>query len=378
MNSDQAINQPSIVVVDDNPLILGVVRGLLQHAQFKVHACENSEQALSALSKHPVDLVICDVMMPEVSGYQLHQMIRTRPEFCNIPFVFLTALDSEDERLKGKASGADDYLTKPFDPKELLALVEGKIERSRLQRAQTEQRYESYRRKVMHTLSHEFRTPLVAINTGTELLLDQPHLEEKKLRTLVEAIQRGGLRLERLVNDFMTLQQIDAGQAKRLFETRAVTLDTEELASRVVTHVKNIVTDEGGELCVERSMLVQTVHVYEIQILDLVSRLVQNAIKFAQTPKKVTVSFLSQAADFVIQVEDNGLGFRDDQLGAMTRAFSQIDRDKFEQQGSGVGLAIASAYAEIQGATLEFSNRGEATPGITGAKVCLILPSVRR
>jgi two-component system sensor histidine kinase/response regulator len=362
---------PSILLVDDNPLILGVVKSLLQTEKMEVYACESGQEAMKILGSQPVDLVICDVMMPELSGYQFQQMVRERVEFANIPFVFLTALDSPDDKIKGKASGADDYLTKPFDPKELLAMVKGKVERAREKKQQIESRYDQYRRKVLHTLSHEFRTPLVAISTGTEILLDQPELEEKKLKTLVEAIQRGGLRLERLVNDFMILQQIEAGLAKRLAETKKTIVSVEDIAERIVGQIKDAVLNEGAELIVEKTLLPQKLEVFEAQILDCVSRIVQNGCKFSKHPKKIQIHFLTQGDEFVIQVLDNGIGFKENQLEHMTLAFNQVDRDKLEQQGSGAGLAIACSYAEFNGARITFQNRPEG-----GAKVTLILPTV--
>ena len=372
LERDKEQHKPSVLVVDDNPLILGVVKALLQTENMQVHACDNGQDAMQVLGSQPIDLVICDVMMPEISGYQFHQMVRDKVELTHVPFVFLTALDSPDEKIKGKSSGADDYLTKPFDPKELLAIVKGRVTRAREQKHQTELRYDQYRKKVLHILSHEFRTPLVAINTGTELLLDQPLLEEKKLRTLVEAIQRGGLRLERLVNDFMILQQIEAGLAKRLAETRSTVVTFDEFAERIIGQVKEIVTSEGAELIVERSILPgQTVKIFEPQILDCMSRLVQNACKFSKHPKQIEIRFLSQGDEAVIQVLDNGIGFKEAQLVQMTRAFNQIDRDKLEQQGSGAGLAITTAYAEFNKAQIQFTNRPEG-----GAKVALVLPTV--
>ncbi len=368
---DQLSNRPTILLVDDNPLILGAVRALLEHEQMQVYACQSGQEGLEILNAKKVDLVICDVMMPEITGYQFQQMVRERSDLVNVPFVFLTGLNSADDKIKAKAAGVDDYLTKPFDPKELIAMVHGKIDRARAQRAQTETRYEQYRRQVLHTLSHEFRTPLVAINTGAEILLDQPQLEETKLKTLVEAIQRGGLRLERLVNDFMTLQQIDTGLAKRLAESRKASVSIEELADRIVGQVKEGVVSEGSSLLVERSVLPHYVEVFEAQILDAVARLVQNGCKFSKSPKQITLQFLTQGDEFVIQVLDNGIGFQERQLGAMTQAFSQIDRQKLEQQGSGAGLAIVAAYVGFAGGQLTFANRPEG-----GAKVSIILPTV--
>ncbi len=110
---------------------------------------------------------------------------------------------------------------------------------------------------------------------------------------------------------------------------------------------------------------------YEIQILDIAARLVQNAVKFSNDKKTIEILFLSAGNEFVMQVKDKGIGFNDSQLSTITQAFCQIDRDKLEQQGSGAGLAIASAFVHFHSGRLEFANNPDG-----GAKVSMVIPII--
>lgn len=352
LNTDQLV-----MVVDDNPLIQGVIRSVLQSENIHVITCSDGQEALESLKTNHVDLIICDVMMPIMGGFELYQKVREETALFHVPFLFLTALDGEEDKLKGLESGADDYICKPFDPKELVSIVRGKLHRSKAIKTQSDSKYESYRRKVLHTLSHEFRTPLVAINTSSELLLERPELEKTKIKILVEAIQRGGLRLERLVNDFMLLQQIEAGLAERLYSTRSEPILVSELCERITSHVKSLVDAEGGAISIETSLNAQKVNVYEPQVLDAVRRIVHNAIKFSKADKTVEIEYISVADEFLIRVKDRGIGISESQREDLLKPFAQIDRETLEQQGSGVGLAIAGAYLRIQGGHLTIESR---------------------
>lgn len=362
---------PSILIVDDNPLIVNVLQSLLKGEQYDVSVSSNGEEALLVLNTKPVDVIICDVMMPRMDGYELHEVVRKKPELSHIPFVFLTALSEKSEVQRGHEAGADDYLVKPFEPQQLLATVRGKIKRSRTLKTLTEERFNSYRRRVVHTLSHEFRTPLVAINTGTELLLEQGEsLKPAKIQGLLEAIQRGGQRLERLVTDFMLLQQIEAGLAARLFETRGRPQIMAKLAAYFVHCHAAQAQAEGFNLqCADDQSEVESV-VYEPQILDILGRLVNNALKFSAQDKSIEIFVRECDAEAVVEVRDRGLGIDEIKIKEALEAFSQIDREKYEQQGSGLGLNIASQFAKINGGRLELKQREGG-----GTVAALILPA---
>ena len=360
----------TILVVDDNPLIVNVLKGLLSTEGYEVAACSNGQEALELLEKKPVDVIVCDVMMPRMDGYQLHEQVRRLAKFSHIPFVFLSALGDQVEVSKGKSLGADDYLVKQFDPKDLVAVIQGKVQRARTIKGAETERYDSYRKKVIHTLSHEFRTPLVAINTGTELLLEQREkLDREKACNLLEAIRRGGERLEKLVNDFMLLQQIEGGVAKRLFDTRAAVYPVQPMIERLLEGRREFFV---AERCVVKLIPYSReirVRVYEPHIHDIVDRLLNNAIKFSAADRSIEVRLQPHDNQIAIEVRDRGIGIDPAKLREALDAFGQIDRDRLEQQGSGLGLAIASRYAIINGGRLEFEQREGG-----GTVVSLLLP----
>jgi len=368
------IEKASILIVDDNPLIASVVKGLLTAENYRVLTSVNGAEALSVLQEKKVDVIICDVMMPEMDGYALQDSLRQQADFAHIPFVFLTALADESERIKGRESGADEYLLKPFDPKALLSVVKGKVLRSHYLKTMAEQKYESYRKKVIHTLSHEFRTPLVAINTGTELLIDSGDtLDEKKVTSLLEAIRRGGQRLERLVNDFMLLQQIDAGIAQRVFTQKSGARPLANIVEPFVDQLLTTAHEEGFKLECSNLCEEAIVNVYEPHIHEILNRLVLNAMKFSPTIKEIEVVIIPLAEEVAVEVRDRGLGIDVNKVQEACDAFGQINRDRLEQQGGGLGLAIANRYASINGGRIEFDVR---TSG--GSIVSLILPIVSK
>lgn len=364
------MTKPAVLVVDDNPLIVQVVSSLLASEDYAVYSSENGSQALEILDKTNVDLIICDVMMPRMDGYQFHDVVRKNCELSHIPFIFLTALGDSDEIQRGREAGADDYLIKPFDPRELLSVVKGKIVRCHSLKKMAEEKFESYRRKVIHTLSHEFRTPLVAINTGAEIILDQQdHLDKKRLANLLEAIRRGGVRLERLVSDFMILQQIEAGITARMFETKRKRCMLHSIAVTAIESDREMLNSENFKITVSILNESLEVEVYEPHILDVLRRLIENGVKFSPTLRDIEIAVYKQEKEGVIEVRDRGIGIDVKRLEEAIDVFGQLDREKLEQQGGGLGLAIAARYLEINKGRLEFSLRDGG-----GSKVSIILP----
>lgn len=367
-------NKPSILVVDDNPLILNVVKSLLSSQDFTVDTANNGEHALTVLESKPVDVIVCDVMMPKMDGYKLHHLVRSRPELSHIPFVFLTALDSSKEIKQGTSMGADDYVTKPFDPEQLVAIIRGKVVRSNMLKDSSEARYDSYRKRVIHTLSHEFRTPLVAINTGTEMLLEQlvdnhKQLDLSKVENLLEAVYRGGQRLERLVNDFMIIQQIEAGVAKRFFDTRKEKLRISDLVTDLEESVQNELDRDGFHLKIVNMCDNAQAVVCEVQLLEILRRVMLNAMKFSINSRELEIFAYNEERTSTIEVRDRGVGIDSKKVKELLEAFGQINREKLEQQGSGLGLAIASKYAQINGCKLSFAARPDG-----GSIVSLSIP----
>lgn len=372
-SNQTSTDNATILVVDDNPLIVGVLTKVLGSFGYKVLESCNGEDAIGVLEKNTVDLIVCDVMMPKMDGYRLQDTLRTSDKFAQIPFLFLSALGDQAEVSRGKELGADDYITKPFDCETLVSIIRGKLKRSRERIGVGEQKFDQYRKRIIHTLSHEFRTPLVAINTGAELLMERSEgLDHQKALNLLEAIKRGGERLERLVNDFMVLQQIEGGVANRLFDSRAAVYDINKLLSDLVESRGELYQSEKAKVTLQLAERALFVRAYEPQIQDIIDRLIQNGIKFSQSAPLILVRVLSKPQEVGIEVADRGIGLDPARVAEALNPFGQLDRDRYEQQGGGMGLAIASKYAAINGGRVVLTAREGG-----GTSAVLYLPEVR-
>jgi DNA-binding response OmpR family regulator len=127
---DLMSEQASILVVDDQPDLLEGLALTLEAAGYRVRCADNGLSALALLQEHPADLIIADIAMPELNGYQLYEQVRRNKAWISIPFLFLTARSLDSDVRYGKAMGVDDYLIKPIKPEDLLASVAGRLRRA--------------------------------------------------------------------------------------------------------------------------------------------------------------------------------------------------------------------------------------------------------
>lgn len=355
-----SLHSAKLLVVDDNRELLHVLNEILSRQGFEVLRAETADQALKTLTTVTPDLIVCDVMLPGKDGYALLHEVRQHPEWAELPFIFLTSLGGREDVYNGKERGCDDYLTKPFDPDELVAVIRGKLTLAEHRKRLSRNMFEGYRKRIIHTLSHEFRTPLVSINTGTELLLDQQHsLGPDQIKRLLESIQRGGYRLERLVNDFMLMQQIDLGHAASscqrfrrkqpflyLVESSIESFQEGFPRSQRPENIRFTVLDDAAS---ERA-----VDVYDVQIAHVIQHLLSNALKFGGDRQPIEVSVASAPSKLVLRIRDHGPGMEGAHTDRACELFSQINRDMNEQQGAGLGLTICRYFTKINDGQIQF------------------------
>jgi two-component system sensor histidine kinase/response regulator len=355
---EQEIPRGKVLIVDDNPLILETLNSILRARDYEVIRATDGIKAMKLLQQDEVDVVISDVMMPSCDGYQFYENVRSENKLAHVPFIFLTALDDVKEISKGNQSGCDCYLTKPFDPYLLLSTVEGKIARSRALKQVMQETQDNYRRRVVQTLSHEFRTPLVAINTGSEILKEQAHrLDQAKVKNLIEAIYRGGQRLERLVQDFMTLQHIEAGMAAKMASSKNKRTSIRRLAKDFYESFKDEFESDGKRYNFIETGCDGIVLAFEAHIQDILLRFTQNAFKFSPCGEYIEIWCEDQDSELAIVIADRGQGLSAKQAQGAIDAFRQLNRDKIEQQGAGLGLYIADSLARCNGASIHFEER---------------------
>lgn len=346
---------PKILVVEDDAALLEGLRDILELSGFQTTTGRNGEEGLAALAAGPLpDLVISDIMMPRMDGYQFYEAVRARPAWVNIPFIFLTAKGDKSDVRRGKLMGADDYVTKPFDEDDLLVAIRAKLNRRAQLEAAHKVEISDLKRTILTTLNHEFRTPLTYISTYTDMLSETPDLSAEEFKDFMHGIQMGSDRLKRLVEDFITLVELQTGEAQKTYtDRRAPLADVADLLNGVVDTYRARAAAQSVEVRADVPEALPRVLACREQLSNAVERLVDNALKFSKKMGgRITLGGRAHNGRLLIQVKDTGIGIRPEELGRLFDIFHQIDRAKMEQQGSGSGLAIARGFVALHGGTL--------------------------
>ncbi len=335
-----------VLVVEDQDLLLMAIRDVLEMEGYRVITAGDGVEGLEVMHTLVPDLIVADISMPRMDGYRFFEAVHARPEWIPIPFIFLTARAEKEDRLKGKAMGAEDYLVKPFDPQELLVVVRSRIGRAEAIREATEGEFEELKQQIITLLSHELRTPLTSVYGYTELALeDATDLPSGEFQQYLVGIRRGADRLKTLVEDLLMIVRLDTGQLEREFRLLATLRDNlGEIVTRTVNLFSAQAARENMALEIDIASNLPSVMIYESFFADALGRLIDNAIKFSRNKgKQVTVSAKAVDGWVEIAVTDEGVGISPQGVARLFERFRQINREKMEQQGIGLGLSIVKA-----------------------------------
>jgi signal transduction histidine kinase len=341
-----------VLIVEDQPSLRKAVQLTLEAEGYAVLAVNDGLQALQAMEEKTPDVVVADIMMPNMDGYDLYRAVRARPEWMSIPFIFLTARTQRADVIKGKALGVEDYLTKPVDPEELLVTVRARLARAQAIQASAEARLDEVKQQIVTVLGHEMRTPLTYIRGYTELALeDIPSSSPELLEEFLQSISQGADRLTRLADDFLTLIRLDSGQTETEFlQLVEACRDLDAIVKRTVNQYEPQAAAKGVTLnCLTKPNL-PPVQLCKPLFVNALGRLVDNAIKFSSGEgKHVAVDAQEVQGWIEISVVDEGPGIPPDEIPHLFERFRQIDREKMEQQGVGLGLSVAQGVIRLHG-----------------------------
>lgn len=341
-----------ILVVEDHKALLDAIRDILQSHGYVVAVAGNGIEALQIMERTCPDLIIADIMMPRMDGYAFYEAVRSRSEWVAIPFIFLTAKSDKEDILKGKSLGAEDYITKPFEPRELLTAVQARLKRAETIREAAAAEFDRLKQQIVTILGHELRTPLTYIHGYTSLALeDIPSLSPDALQEFLLAIKRGADRLTHLVEDLLLIVRLDAGQTGEEFRLLAqVHNNLDAIVKRTVNRHEEQAAANGLTLEIEVAPNLPPVQLCEPLFADALDRLIDNAIKFSRgRGARVRVSAWPGDDWIEIAVQDWGVGIPSEEIPHLFERFRQINRERLEQQGVGLGLAIARELIRLHG-----------------------------
>jgi signal transduction histidine kinase len=355
-----------ILVIEDAHLLRNDIIETLNLEGYQVVGAENGLVGVEMAREHRPDLIICDIMMPELDGYSVLDELRKDSDLAMVPFIFMTAkTDKTDIRL-GMGLGADDYLTKPFLTTDLLKSIRARLGKRALVDQHTERRLDQLRENIITALPHELRTPLNTIIGFSEMLmLENERLEAEQVNSWAEHINKAGLRLYRLVENYLVFVRIetmsrnpDQAAAFRLNRTS----NPENTIQLYATQKAQQVSREG-----DLAFDLQSVDAIAVSDQDLgkvIEELVDNALKFSKPGQTVTVKAKADGKRYQISIIDQGRGMTSEQVTSIG-AYMQYDRWLIEQQGMGLGLTIVKRLAELSGGSLGVESTPDETTTVT-------------
>lgn len=365
-------SHPTILVVEDEQVILEIITCLLQDDGYHVLQARNGMDALSLLEGSKPDLIISDIRMPGIDGFALCEQVRANPDFAQLPFIFLTGRDERADVRRGMGLGADDYLTKPFEPEELLAAVHVRLARAAQTQAAIARAGSSLQDQIIKSLTHEFRTPLSLVVGYTELLESAgQEMNEGDFESVMHGLHAGSRRLVSLVEDFLLLSKLRTGAiAEEIMEDPYPGIAPDQVVRAVAAQATGQASAKGIAFAVDCAVPDLTVRIDRQHLEEIVRRLLDNAVKFSKRDGgQVRISTRREQEFWVLGVADDGIGIRQEAHAWIFEAFHQVDRSRMEQQGTGVGLTIVKGLVETYGGRIGV----ESTPGV-GSTFFIWLP----
>ena len=362
-----------ILVVDDTPQTLKLLAEILSSARHRVRPADSGALALASAEARPPDLILLDVKMPQMNGFEVCRRLKQNPATQAIPVIFLSGLSDLDDRVQGFQLGAVDFVSKPFQREELLARVQTHLELSRLRNhllaevtKQTHDLRSAYdelakasrlKDEFFSMMSHELRTPLTAVIGLTEILRTGAYgsLKQEQSEAL-GVIESSGRRLLRMINNILEYAQLGAGQGKlQLMECSVADLVKSALESiRSHAEMKNILLDFQ---MTESNWLIWL----DPQIVKkILVALLENAVKFTDTGGSAGIVVRTAADGKVVEFEvwDTGHGIAEEELLNLFKPFLQLDAGLDRMyDGSGLGLALAQKLANFHGGEIRVTSK---------------------
>lgn len=355
------MKRPSILVIDDEPNNFDVIETLLSHQDYLLHYANSGHDALAKLDSYTPDLILLDVMMPDMNGVEVCQRIKAMPQWQPIPVIMVTALTAKEDLARCLNSGADDFISKPINRLEMDARIHSmlriKQQYDKLQAFTKLQRdtinmlgnsLEELRGNLTTAFPHELRNPLSGILGSLDFLLSRfESMEPADMRELLDVAYQSAQRLESLTQKFLDYLSLSQD---------SLDLGLQATESTLLQSYAQVQAEAMGRLNdLECQLEAQDLAIAANHLQWIVTELIDNAFKFSEPGTPVLLQGQSQGRGYQLQISDRGRGMTQEQI-ARIGAFLQFGRNVYEQQGLGLGLAIAQKTLELYGGRLQISS----------------------
>jgi signal transduction histidine kinase len=336
--------EPFILIVDDNPRNLQVLGNILREKRYKTAIAKSGLHALKLIDKKMPDLILLDIMMPEMDGFEVCRRLKRSDITKDIPIIFISALTEPAEKLRGFKLGGVDYITKPFHQEEVFARVDVHL---KLKQSREELRAaNAIKDKLFSIIAHDLKSPIATLSNALEMMVRRPNLfDEKRRLAFMSELMKSTKGAYDLLENLLYWARNQRGE----IDYQPEILNLSPLIDANIRLLSGIATDKSIWL---HSEIEESVTVYADQdmLTTLIRNLISNALKFTGESGEVSVSAVS-GEDFVeISVSDNGVGIHAENMEKLFRPDEHFTTyGTRNEKGSGLGLMLCREFAEKNG-----------------------------
>lgn len=368
-----------VVLADDNADMRSYIRGLLG-SLYEVEAVGDGAQALEAARRRRPDLIVSDVMMPHLDGFELLKALRSDGGLSDVPVILLSARAGEESRIEGLRAAADDYIVKPFHAHELLARIGATLELTALRRESLERQQrqleeeDRQKNEFLAMLAHELRNPLAPIRNAGELLA-RMFSDNTQAQGVVAVVRRQVAHLSHLVDDLLDVSRI----TQRKIELRKETIEVAEVIRQAVETVEPVIRERGHDLQIQSNHRPLPVYGDVSRLVQCVVNLLTNAAKYTEAGGRIHVTSRKQGQAAVIEVADNGMGIPQALITRVFDLFVQSERTLDRSQGGlGIGLSVVRRLVEMHGGSVAAESEGPGRGSTFSIRLPLSGPPVHK
>jgi signal transduction histidine kinase len=361
---------PIVLVVDDTPANLGLVVECLEGNNLRVAVARDGAEALRRAELVQPDLILLDVMMPGIDGFETCRKLKAIEKTRDIPVIFMTSLTRTEDKITGFRAGAVDYITKPLQVEEVAARVNTHLKLRALQKLQEQQNIQLQKevktreqaeealievvngvRNVSNAIAHDLRTPLTELRSRLEVLtLTLRRQGNDECLPELEVALADVDRVISIFNALLRLAEIDAGGRRSGFmpgDLEAIVSDAVEFYQPVAElRTVTLSLRVSGDLVIVSDPLL---------LAQAIGNLIDNALKFARDGGEISVVATRRDDMIAISVADDGPGIPDEEKSKVTERFYRGDASR-GTPGVGLGLALVKAVATLHRGSLDFTD----------------------
>lgn len=344
-----------ILIVDDTEANVRLLSHVLRGVGFQPIVAFNGTDAIELITHRKPDLVLLDIMMPDMTGYEVSKEIMKEDELKTIPIIFLSALSETSNKVEGFESGGVDYITKPFQKDEILARIKTHLFLAKLQKERDE-RIEIFRKRelelselnrkkddLVRMVSHDIKNPLTGIVGLANLIKKNPEIPQKDQLEMLLVMESSGQKLLDLVEKM--LDNEDSNNTAS--ESTLIEGSLEDLVEKVVSVNRPKAILKKINLLVEKNILLDNVLLDHTKIEIALNNLVSNALKFTPKEGAVILTVISDANSIQFTVSDTGIGIPQEIVDSLFKNDGFKNNSKLGTDGeigTGLGLDVVEKY----------------------------------